>query len=126
MRAGFEMGDRKGRGMGDRKGRGMGDRKGRGMGDRKGRPYAGLVAELFGCRGDACRRPRLSSPTLVVAHAIAPAGRAVAHAGFPMASFGSVRDATMAFPVPSGSRVLLSARLSWIVAGTTVGRDRCR
>ena len=36
-----------------------------------------------GRRGDACRRPR--------AHAIAPAGRAVAHAGFPMASFGSVR-----------------------------------
>ena len=26
----------------------MGDRKGRGMGDRKGRPYTGLVAELFG------------------------------------------------------------------------------
>ena len=26
------------------------------MGDRKGRPYAGLVAELFGCGGDACRR----------------------------------------------------------------------
>ena len=28
------------------------------MGDREGRPYAGLVAGLFGCRGDACRRPR--------------------------------------------------------------------
>ena len=27
------------------------------MGDREGRPYAGLVAGLFGCRGDACRRP---------------------------------------------------------------------
>ena len=39
-------------------------RAGFGMGDREGRPYAGLVAELFGCRGDACRRPRLSSPTL--------------------------------------------------------------
>ena len=35
----------------------MGDREGRGMGDREGRPYAGLVAGLFGCRGDACRRP---------------------------------------------------------------------
>ena len=31
-------------------------------------------------RGDACRRPRLSSPALAVAHAIAPVGRAVAHA----------------------------------------------
>ena len=37
-------------------------RAGFGMGDRKGRPYAGLVAELFGCRGDPCGRPRLSSP----------------------------------------------------------------
>ena len=34
-----------------------------GMGDREGRPYAGLVAGLFGYRGDACRRPcRASSP----------------------------------------------------------------
>ena len=32
------------------------------MGDREGRPYAGLVAELFGRRGDACRRPPLWSP----------------------------------------------------------------
>ena len=41
-----------------------------GMGDREGRPYAGLVAGLFGAVGatlvvaHACRRPRLSSPTL--------------------------------------------------------------
>ena len=60
-------------------------RAGFGMGDREGRPYAGLVAELFGCRGDA----------------IAPAGRAVAHAGFPMASFGSVRDAARAWHATS-------------------------
>ena len=56
-RAGFGMGHRAPSGR-DRVG--MGDRKGRGMGDRKGRPYGGLVAELFGCRGDACRRPRLN------------------------------------------------------------------
>ena len=34
-----------------------------------------LQLSQVSCRGDACRRPRLSSPTLVVAHAIAPAGR---------------------------------------------------
>ena len=58
------------------------------MDDREGRPYTGLVAELFGDVG----------ATLVVAHAIVPAGRAVAHAGFPMASFGSVRDAARVSP----------------------------
>ena len=86
------------------------------MGDREGRPYAGLVAGLFGCRGDACRRPRLSSPTLVVAHAIAPAGRAVAHAGFPMASFGSVRDATRAWDATSyeGNEAVLDS--GWATA----------
>ena len=50
------------------------------MGDRKGRPYAASSRSSSG-RGDA----------------IAPKGRAVAHAGFPMVSFGLVRDATRAW-----------------------------
>ena len=54
-------------------------RAGFGMGDREGRPYAGLVAEPFGCRGDACRRP----------------------CRFPMASFGSVREAARAWDATS-------------------------
>ena len=59
--------------------RSKGSRAGFGMGDREGRPYAGLVAELFGCRGDACRRP----------------------CRFPTASFGSARDATRAWHATS-------------------------
>ena len=56
---------------------------GLGMGDREGRPYAGLVAELF----------RAVGATLVVAHA-----------GFPMALFGSVRDAARAWDATSHVR----------------------
>ena len=54
--------------------------------------------------------------TLVVAHAIAPAGRAVAHAGFPMASFGSVRDATRAWDATSyeGNEAVLDS--GWATA----------
>ena len=63
------------------------------MGDREGRPYAGLSPSCSGV-----------GATLVVAHAIALAGRAVAHAGFPMTSFGSVRDATRATGLPTRGR----------------------
>ena len=65
------------------------------MGDREGRPYAGLVAELFGGVG----------ATLVVAHA-----------GFPMASFGSVRDAARAWDATSydGNEAVLDS--GWATA----------
>ena len=48
--------------------------------------------------------------------AIAPVGRAVAHAGFPMASFGSVRDATRAWHATSyeGNEAVLDS--GWATA----------
>ena len=85
------------------------------MGDREGRPYAGLVAELFGASPmPASRWPRLGrygppprtketkpcwirdgrprgSPLRGPRRRVV---RGVAHAGFPMASFRSVRAAT--------------------------------
>ena len=105
-REGRGMGDREGRGMGDREGRGMGDREGRGMGDREGRPYAGLVAEP--CSGVGA--------TLVVAHAIAPAGRAVAPCRFPDGLVGSVRDATRVWDATSyeGNEAVLDS--GWATA----------
>ena len=152
------------------------------MGDREGRPYAGLVAELFGRRGDACRRPCRFPDGLVrvgtgrrkgVARHLArrkrsragfemgdraPCGRdrvagwatarvaptrasspscsgvgatlVVAHAGFPMASFGSVRDAARAWHATSheGNEAVLDSR--WATArpagaiGSRDGRPR--
>ena len=115
------------------------------MGDREGRPYAGLVAELLGRRGDPCGRPCRFPDGIVrvgtgrrkdVGRHLArrkrsragfgmgdgaPCGRdrvaptrasspscsgvgatlAVAHAGFPMASFGSARDAARAWDATS-------------------------
>ena len=55
------------------------------MGDREGRPYAGLVAELFGVWGRRYRARRARHR----------------HAGFPMASFGSARDAARAWDATS-------------------------
>ena len=71
---------------------------GSGMGDRK-----GLVDGRPSCSG---RR----------GDAIAPAGRAVAHAGFPMASFGSAPDATRAWDATSheGNEAVLDSR--WATA----------
>ena len=64
------------------------------------------------------RRPRLSSPTLVVAHAcrrprLSSPTLVVAHAGFPMASFGSVRDATRAWDTTRASPTI-DARASLV------------
>ena len=84
------------------------------MGDRKGRPYAGLVAELFGAQGRRYRARRARRRPC----------------RFPMASFGSVRDAARAWHATSyeGNEAVLDSR--WATArppgalGSRDGRPR--